>query len=70
MGDGSATLRHRPHGVLAVFGPTIFPAICLTGILCRRCWREYLVFKPSELTPHSGEAVVKLWAEPACRRGC
>ena len=25
MGDGSATLRHRPHGVLAVFGPYNFP---------------------------------------------
>ena len=25
MSDGAATLRHRPHGVLAVFGPYNFP---------------------------------------------
>ncbi len=25
MPDGKATLRHRPHGVLAVFGPYNFP---------------------------------------------
>ncbi|MFX4316105.1 aldehyde dehydrogenase family protein, partial [Enterobacter sp. 63] len=25
MPDGAATLRHRPHGVLAVFGPYNFP---------------------------------------------
>ena len=54
MADGEATLRHRPHGVLAVFGPYNFPAL-LAG--------NTVVFKPSELTPQSGEAVVKLWAE-------
>lgn len=39
MPDGAATLRHRPHGVLAVFGPYNFPDICRTGTLCLRCWR-------------------------------
>jgi succinylglutamic semialdehyde dehydrogenase len=39
MPDGAATLRHRPHGVLAVFGPYNFPGICRMGILCLRCWR-------------------------------
>jgi succinylglutamic semialdehyde dehydrogenase len=40
MPDGAATLRHRPHGVLAVFGPYNFPDISPTGILFRPCWRE------------------------------
>jgi succinylglutamic semialdehyde dehydrogenase len=31
---------------------------------------QYVVFKPSELTPHSGEAVVKLWAEAGLPPGC
>lgn len=39
MPDGAASLRHRPHGVLAVFGPYNFPGIYLTGILFRRCWQ-------------------------------
>ena len=63
MGDGSATLRHRPHGVLAVFGPYNFPGHLPNGhIVPALLAGNTLVFKPSELTPHSGEAVVKLWA--------
>ncbi|HDG9784971.1 TPA: succinylglutamate-semialdehyde dehydrogenase [Raoultella ornithinolytica] len=64
MGDGSATLRHRPHGVLAVFGPYNFPGHLPNGhIVPALLAGNTLVFKPSELTPHSGEAVVKLWAK-------
>lgn len=60
--DGAATLRHRPHGVLAVFGPYNFPGHLPNGhivpaLLAGNC----AVFKPSELTPLCGEAVVKLW---------
>jgi succinylglutamic semialdehyde dehydrogenase len=36
--DGAATLRHRPHGVLAVFGPYNFPVIYPMVILFRHCW--------------------------------
>lgn len=39
MPDGAATLRHRPHGVLAVFGPYNFPGICRMATSCPRCWR-------------------------------
>lgn len=64
MGDGSATLRHRPHGVLAVFGPYNFPGHLPNGhIVPALLAGNTVVFKPSELTPQSGEAVVKLWAE-------
>lgn len=64
MADGEATLRHRPHGVLAVFGPYNFPGHLPNGhIVPALLAGNTVVFKPSELTPQSGEAVVKLWAE-------
>jgi succinylglutamic semialdehyde dehydrogenase len=34
--DGKALLRHKPHGVMAVFGPYNFPATCPTGTSFRR----------------------------------
>ncbi len=37
MADGVASLRHRPHGVLAVFGPYNFRAIYQMGILFLHC---------------------------------
>jgi len=36
MADGVAVLRHRPHGVVAVFGPYNFPGHFRTGTSCRR----------------------------------
>lgn len=35
---GHAVLRHRPHGVVAVFGPYNFPGHLPNGTLCQRCW--------------------------------
>ena len=55
--DGAATLRHRPHGVLAVFGPYNFPGHLPNGhIVPALLAGNTVVFKPSELTPRSGEA--------------
>lgn len=62
MPDGTATLRHRPHGVLAVFGPYNFPGHLPNGhIVPALLAGNTLLFKPSELTPLTGEAVVRLW---------
>ncbi|SQC92957.1 N-succinylglutamate 5-semialdehyde dehydrogenase [Cedecea neteri] len=62
MADGAATLRHRPHGVLAVFGPYNFPGHLPNGhIVPGLLAGNTLVFKPSELTPRIGEQVMKLW---------
>ncbi|WP_426445019.1 succinylglutamate-semialdehyde dehydrogenase [Siccibacter colletis] len=62
--DGAATLRHRPHGVLAVFGPYNFPGHLPNGhIVPALLAGNTVVFKPSELTPLTGEAVMKLWAQ-------
>lgn len=39
MADGVASLRHRPHGVLAVFGPYNFPPLAeRTYCSCVTCW--------------------------------
>ncbi len=62
--DHTAVLRHRPHGVVAVFGPYNFPGHLPNGhivpaLLAGNC----VVFKPSELTPASAEATVKLWEQ-------
>jgi len=64
MADGAATLRHRPHGVLAVFGPYNFPGHLPNGhIVPALLAGNTLIFKPSELTPWTGEAMVKLWEQ-------
>ena len=70
MPDGSATLRHRPHGVLAVFGPYNFPGHLPNGhIVPALLAGNTIIFKPSELTPWSGEAVVKLWEQSGLPAG-
>ncbi|WHP33235.1 succinylglutamate-semialdehyde dehydrogenase [Trabulsiella odontotermitis] len=70
MADGAATLRHRPHGVLAVFGPYNFPGHLPNGhIVPALLAGNTVVFKPSELTPKSGEVVVKLWEQAGLPAG-
>jgi succinylglutamic semialdehyde dehydrogenase len=60
--EGESSLRHRPHGVMAVFGPYNFPGHLPNGhivpaLLAGNC----VVFKPSELTPMTAELTVQLW---------
>lgn len=70
MPDGAATLRHRPHGVLAVFGPYNLPGHLPNGhIVPGLLAGNTLVFKPSELTPRIGEQVMKLWEEAGIPAG-
>ncbi|WP_108126407.1 succinylglutamate-semialdehyde dehydrogenase [Saccharospirillum mangrovi] len=59
---GEAILRHRPHGVVAVFGPYNFPGHLPNGhIVPALIAGNTVVFKPSELTPKTGEETLKLW---------
>lgn len=68
--DGAATLRHRPHGVLAVFGPYNFPGHLPNGhIVPALLAGNTLLFKPSELTPWTGEAVIRLWEQAGLPHG-
>lgn len=57
-----STLNHRPHGIVAIFGPYNFPAHLPNGhIMPALLAGNTLIFKPSELTPKSAELLVKLW---------
>lgn len=70
MGDSLSVLRHRPHGVLAVFGPYNFPGHLPNGhIVPALLAGNTLVFKPSELTPLTAEETVKLWQQAGIPAG-
>ncbi|MFP8966988.1 succinylglutamate-semialdehyde dehydrogenase [Pokkaliibacter sp. CJK22405] len=59
---GKAVLRHRPHGVVAVFGPYNFPGHLPNGhIVPAILAGNTVVFKPSEQTPAVAEMMVRLW---------
>lgn len=70
LGDATAVLRHKPHGVVAVFGPYNFPGHLPNGhivpaLLAGNC----VLFKPSELTPKVAELTVKCWIEAGLPEG-
>ncbi|XZG71273.1 succinylglutamate-semialdehyde dehydrogenase [Chitinibacteraceae bacterium HSL-7] len=61
-GDAVSVLRHRPHGVLAVFGPYNFPGHLPNGhIVPALLAGNTIVFKPSELAPGVAQLTVELW---------
>ena len=52
VGSAKAVLRHRPHGVMAVFGPYNFPGHLPNGHMVPALLAgNTVVFKPSEVTP-------------------
>lgn len=58
--------HHRPHGVLAVFGPFNFPLHLPNGhIVPALLAGNTVVLKPSELTPLTSQLMTELW----CRAG-
>ena len=64
MPFGQAVLRHRPHGVMVVLGPFNFPGHLPNGhIVPALLAGNTVVFKPSEMTPATGEAMAHAWAE-------
>ena len=70
LADATAALRHKPHGVVAVFGPYNFPGHLPNGhivpaLLAGNC----VLFKPSELTPKVAELTVRCWAEAGLPAG-
>lgn len=61
---GQAVLRHRPHGVAAVFGPYNFPGHLPNGhIVPALLAGNTVVFKPSELTPLVAIRTLELWQQ-------
>jgi len=64
------SLRHRPHGVLAVIGPFNFPMHLANGhIVPALLAGNAVVFKPSEKTPASGVRMAELWAAAGLPEG-
>jgi len=58
--EGALTLTHRPHGVMAVFGPFNFPGHLPNGhIVPALLAGNTCVFKPSELTPFVAKYIFK-----------
>ncbi|WP_437578242.1 succinylglutamate-semialdehyde dehydrogenase [Sorangium sp. So ce887] len=69
-GDATAVVRHRPHGVVAVFGPYNFPGHLPNGhivpaLIAGNC----VIYKPSELAPKVAEEIVRLWQEAGVPAG-
>jgi succinylglutamic semialdehyde dehydrogenase len=67
---GATVLAHRPHGVLAVFGPFNFPGHLPNGhivpaLLAGNC----VLFKPSELAPGVGALMAEAWEEAGLPAG-
>jgi succinylglutamic semialdehyde dehydrogenase len=59
---GRFVLRHKPHGVVAVFGPYNFPGHLPNGhIVPALLAGNTVLFKPSELTPLVAEETLKCW---------
>lgn len=65
-----SSLRHRPHGVLAVFGPYNFPGHLPNGhIVPALLAGNTIVFKPSELTPYTAQKTIELWHKAGLPQG-
>ncbi|WP_420476304.1 succinylglutamate-semialdehyde dehydrogenase [Noviherbaspirillum sp. ST9] len=70
VADGDAVLRHRPHGVFAVFGPYNFPGHLPNGhIVPALIAGNTIVFKPSEYAPQTAIRTVELWIKAGLPEG-
>ncbi|MDN4061022.1 succinylglutamate-semialdehyde dehydrogenase [Massilia sp. YIM B02769] len=70
VADGNAVLRHRPHGVFAVYGPYNFPGHLPNGhIVPALIAGNTVVFKPSEYAPRTAVKTVQLWAQAGLPKG-
>lgn len=70
MPVGQAIIRHKPHGVVAVFGPYNFPGHLPNGhIVPALIAGNTVVFKPSDLTPMVAEFTVQLWEKAGLPAG-
>ncbi len=69
--EGALTLAHRPHGVMAIFGPFNFPGHLPNGhIVPALLAGNTCVFKPSELTPAVAHYLTEAFDEAGLPAGC
>ena len=70
MPGARAFIRHKPHGVVAVFGPYNFPGHLPNGhIVPALIAGNTVLFKPSELTPKVAEYTLQLWQQAGLPSG-
>lgn len=70
QGDVQTSTRHKPYGVLAVFGPFNFPGHLPNGhIVPALLAGNTIIFKPSELTPLVAEKTLHLWEKARLPKG-
>ncbi|MBV7264643.1 succinylglutamate-semialdehyde dehydrogenase [Erythrobacter ani] len=68
--NGSASVRHKPHGAMAVLGPYNFPAHLPNGhIIPALIAGNVVLFKPSEKTPAVGAALVECFRKASFPEG-
>ena len=68
--EGVSMTRHKPLGVLAVFGPFNFPGHLPNGhILPALLAGNTIIFKASELTPRVAEKVMACWEASGISEG-
>lgn len=68
---GATRLTHRPHGVMAVFGPFNFPGHLPNGhIVPALLAGNTCVFKPSELAPSVAALMAEAFADAGLPPGC
>lgn len=67
---GQMITRHRPHGVLAVFGPFNFPGhLPLGHIIPALLAGNTIIFKPSEYAPLVSEEIISCWERTGLPKG-
>lgn len=67
---GKAFIRHKAHGVVAVFGPYNFPGHLPNGhIVPALLAGNTIIFKPSDLTPLVAQKTVELWEQAGLPKG-
>jgi succinylglutamic semialdehyde dehydrogenase len=65
-----STTRHKPQGVVAVFGPYNFPGHLPNGhIIPALLAGNTIIFKPSEQTPLVGELMYRCWIDSGLPAG-
>jgi len=70
VGNAKAVLRHRPHGVMAVFGPYNFPGHLPNGHMVPALLAgNTVVFKPSDQTPLTADLTLQCWLEAGLPAG-
>ena len=70
MAGSKAFIRHKPHGVVAVFGPYNFPGHLPNGhIVPALLAGNTVIFKPSELTPKVAQITLEIWIEAGLPNG-